>query len=118
MTDPRPWPVVAVKALAVLAMGLYLLHLMTAGVDEQTTDRRDQVEIQKVPAKSAPVTIWKRHKGHCWRKDQDPLAEIPGHVIWERPDGRAVYSKALTGPALDTTFGLGDLPGRPIAFCI
>lgn len=112
MTDPRPWPIVAVKALAILAMGLYLLHLMTAGVDEQTTDRREQVEVQ-----DAPSTVWERHDRHCWKGDEEPLVEIPGHVVWQHPDGRVVYSKALTGPALDTTFGSGDLPGRPIGFC-
>lgn len=86
-------------------LGLLLIHWLTAGHDD----------IIGQPILEQPVKTELREG--CWRSGDTPQASIPGHVIWQHPDGRTVYSKALTGPALDTLFGDGDLPGRAIAFC-
>lgn len=43
--------------------------------------------------------------------------DIPTHVVWQRPSGRAIVSARLVGPALETLFGDGHLSGRAIAFC-
>lgn len=53
----------------------------------------------------------------CWRGPAPEGVTFPGHVIWQRPDGRVTYSKRLVGPALDAIFGDGTLAGTPIAFC-
>lgn len=93
------------KCLLGLAIGVYMAHLLTAGIDEQITDHRPVVQSSTLIPES------------CWRADEAPGAAIPSHVVWERPSGAVTYSKALTGPALDTLFGDGDLPGRALAFC-
>lgn len=53
----------------------------------------------------------------CWTGDAPDNVDVPGHVVWQHPDGRTVYSARLVGPALDTLFADGNLPGRAIAFC-
>lgn len=71
------------------------------------------------PAPHSPTAVTAQHPvdgKHCWSSGENH--PLPGHVIWQHPDGTTVYSKALTGPALDTLFGDGHLAGRPIAFCI
>lgn len=72
---------------------------------------------QRDPAMGSPQAVLAEHAADCWTGEQPDDVESPGAVIWQHPDGRTVYSTTLVGPALDTLFADGDLPGRPIAFC-
>lgn len=95
-----------------LATGLYVAHLLTAGVAHQTVDTRPDTV-----APNSPQAVLAKHRADCWTGDAPADVTLPGHVIWQYPDGRTVHSRELVGPALETVFGDDDLPGRPIAFC-
>lgn len=92
----------------VLAAGV-LAHWMSAGADDIAEP------IDRPNAEVAPITLLEEHP-ECWQ-DGGPAAVLPGHVIWRHPDGTTVYSAKLVGPALDTLFADGNLPGVAIAFC-
>ena len=91
-----PAPVQALKVAAWL----------TAGVDDVT----------RPIAPHSPESVLAKHGDDCWNAGGGGGA-LPGHVVWQHPDGTTVYSKALVGPALDTIFADGDLPGHAVAFC-
>lgn len=91
---------------------LYATHILVTGLPTIDAERGD-ITGSNTPGTPAAVLV--AHPD-CWTTNA-PAGVIPGHVIWQHPDGRTVYSKALTGPALDTLFGDGDLAGRPVAFC-
>lgn len=81
-----------------------------------STQHRGGVMDIREHAKGSPAWALAEHPD-CWTGSAPLDVRIPGHVIWQHPDGRTVYSARLTGPALETLFGDGDLPGRAIAFC-
>lgn len=70
---------------------------------------------QEDSAPSRAERLVERHG--CWTGEAPPDVDMPGHVVWQHPDGRVVYSARLVGPALDTLFGSGDLAGQAVAFC-
>lgn len=67
------------------------------------------------PEQTRAELLIERHD--CWTGKAPADVDMPGHVIWQHPDGRTVYSARLVGPALDTIFADGNLPGRAVAFC-
>jgi hypothetical protein len=89
-------------------MAAYLTHLLTAGPE--------RIVSRPPVANSAPAML-AEHGDTCWTGEAPADAGIPGHVLWRHPDGETVYSARLVGPALETTFGDGNLPGSPVAFC-
>ena len=80
----------------------------------------DNEHLERPPAPHTQNAIFADHPvdgQNCWTGDAPKDVVYPGHVIWQHPDGKTVYSKKLVDPALDAIFGDGDLEGRPIAFC-
>lgn len=107
-----PTSVAALKGAAIVLTAAYVTHAFTAGHD-------NIIEPVRPPVANAPATVLEKHADDCWTGTPplDQVDTIPGAVIWQHPDGRAVYSTKLVGPALDTLFADGDLPGQPVAFC-
>ena len=88
---------------------LLVSHLVPSTVTYAKPDPAPVVEPDRA------TVLVERHD--CWRGEAPDDVDMPGHVVWQHPDGRTVYSARLVGSALDTLFGDGDLAGRPIAFC-
>jgi hypothetical protein len=107
MRRPPRW-VRLVRAIVTLLALAYLTHLLTSGPDEIVS--RPAVE-------NSAAAMLATHGETCWQGEAPDDVEMPGHVLWTYPDGETVYSARLVGPALETTFGDGNLPGRPTAFC-
>ena len=94
-----------------LFVGAYLLvaHLVPATMTYAEPQPAPVVE----PTRAEVLA--ERHD--CWQGEAPEDVDMPGHVVWQHPDGRTVYSARLVGPALDTLFGDGNLAGSPVAFC-
>ena len=67
------------------------------------------------PAQSPGQVLIDRHD--CWTGEAPADVWIPGHVVWQHPDGSVVYSTRLVGPALESLEGSVKLPGQPLGFC-
>ena len=109
MINHAPAPVRAFKALAVAAMALFLAYV--------ALDAPERVVADRAPVTTSPAYLLDQHGDDCWTGEQPADVDFPGHVIWQHPDGRTVYSARLVGPALDAIFGDGDLQGDIVAFC-
>ena len=97
-----------IRAIVTLLALAYLTHLLTSGPERI---------VSRPPVANTASTVLAEHAETCWQGEAPDDVEIPGHVVWRYPDGETVYSARLVGPALETTFGSGNLPGSPVAFC-
>jgi hypothetical protein len=102
----------AFKGVIGVIIAVYLAYVFTA-----VGDHVHRIPVQRPHAQDSPVAVMAKHGDDCWTGAAPDPSIIPGHVVWQHPDGTTVYSRRLTGPALETLFGDGNLPGRAIAFC-
>lgn len=98
-----------------LVLGACLVASFLVVVTFMPVEETQQPLAPPAPTQSRAEVLVERHG--CWTGDAPADVEIPGHVVWQHADGRTVYSERLVGPALDTLFGEGNLPGHAVAFC-
>lgn len=75
-------------------------------------------------AKDSPAALLAAHGDDCWQSHETPpddmVGVLPGHVIWQKPGGKTIYSAddELIGVALDEEIDHVELvPGHTVAFC-
>lgn len=103
------------RLFALVALAFVLAAL--GAPSENTTDTAQTAK----PQTSKPLTVgspeWLYSENACWRGEEPPLADVPGHVIARRNGDWAYGGTRLTGMALDQLFGDTDHGLAVYAFC-
>ena len=112
----------ALALVPTLVLLLAAFALVAPGVLNTTWVQGTDAEVMQIRegAEGAPSTVLAENAGDCWRGAEEPKAALPGSIIWQRPDGRAVRTSSAhkVDAAFNEAIGGADAPFRWVALCV